>query len=336
MSYFTLEQLRNIKTVVSHGNNCPDGVASAMIVADAYRYFHEEAGTTVEILVIDHQSEEKAKLEAKPGMLFVDFSPPEERAQEFIDAGTLCLDHHKKGSSVQAFVRAGLGVFGDEDKDPGVCGAVLAYEHVWKPLKAANPSDTLELDPMIVQEFARLSGIRDTWQTKSPDWIKACKMAEALRFWPLATLLVSPPEFWKSHIDLGEILWARKIKTVTKISEHVYNWTSPRGTRVAIFQGVKFSSDVAEALGDAVDLIVAYDIAYEPGHEFKLICSSRSRASYDCGALALAYGGGGHTRAAGFNRPMGIDAPNPYQMVQLLVAAHEATLPRLSLGVLGG
>src|ERR1051325_3448736 len=132
MGHFTLGQLRKIKTVISHGNNCPDGVASAMIVADAYGYGD---GDGPEILIIDHQSDEKAKLAAKPGMLFVDFSPPEERAQEFLAAGTLCLDHHKKGSSVQAFVEAGLGVFGDEDLNPGVCGATLAYEHVWKPLK---------------------------------------------------------------------------------------------------------------------------------------------------------------------------------------------------------
>lgn len=332
MGFFTRDQLRNIKTVISHGNNCPDGVASAMVVADAYRALLGTAPLP-EIRVVDHQSEEKANLEPAAGMLFVDISPSEEKAQAFIDVGTLVLDHHKKGSSVQAFVRAGLGVFGDEDRDPGVCGAVLAYEHVWKPLReggqpapegASFPTEALAIEPLIVREFSRLSGIRDTWQTRSPDWLKACKMAEALRFWPLEKLLELKPLEWKPFIDLGQVLWDRKTRTVTKVSERVFRWTSPRGTRVAIFQGVKLSSDVAEAIGSSTDLIVAYDIAYENG-EFKLICSTRSRGAYDCGALALAYGGGGHTRAAGFNHPMDLDSPNPYQMVQRLVVAHEVT-----------
>jgi oligoribonuclease NrnB/cAMP/cGMP phosphodiesterase (DHH superfamily) len=315
MGYFTLEQLRNIKLVISHGNSCPDGVASAMIVADAYG-----AGRP-EIRVIDHGTTEKSNLEAVPGMMFVDFSPPEERAQAFIDAGTIVLDHHKKGSSVQAFVQAGLGVFGDEDKDPGVCGAVLAYEHVWRPLKGS--AELLDAEPLIVREFARLSGIRDTWQTGDPDWNKACEMAEALRFWPLEHLLKDGPAFWRSELSLGGHLWAKKLKTVAKITERAYHWTSPVGTRVALFQGVKWSSDVAEAMGAKIDLVVAYDIAHEEGG-FKLLCSSRSRGSYDCGSLALAHGGGGHTKAAGFNVPMTLDSPNPYKMLQLVISAYEA------------
>jgi hypothetical protein len=293
-----------------------------MIVADAY------GEQRPEIRIVDHQSAEKASLVPQPGMMFVDFSPPEEKAQAFIDAGTIVLDHHKNGSSVQAFVRAGLGVFGDEDKDPGICGATLAFEHVWRPLKAANGVDgagskILQVEPLIVQEIARLSGIRDTWQTKSPDWLTACKMAEALRFWPLEALLKLGPAQWRDQLDLGDLLWEKKTKTVVTVSERVYRWTSPKGTRVALFQGVRLSSDVAEHIGPTTDLIVAYDIAYEQG-ALKLICSTRSRGSYDCGRLALAYGGGGHTRAAGFNLPMTIESPNPYRMLQDTISAHEA------------
>lgn len=287
-----------------------------MIVADAYRY----TDVVVDFRVIDHGSEAKATLEAKPGMLFVDFSPPEERAQEFIAAGAFCLDHHKKGSSVQAFVQAGLGVFGDEDNDPGVCGAVLAYEHVWKPLRQVHAT-AAEL--AIMAELAHLAGVRDTWQKKSPDWIKACEMAEALRFWPLEELLNARLGTWPEYTEIGALLWSKKTKTVAKVSERVYRWTSPKGTRAAFFQGVKLSSDVAEAIGSDTDLIIAYDITYEDG-QLKLICSSRSRGSYDCGSLALARGGGGHTRAAGFSLPMTIDSPNPYRMLQDTVTDHEA------------
>jgi oligoribonuclease NrnB/cAMP/cGMP phosphodiesterase (DHH superfamily) len=310
MGHFSVEQLRNIKLVISHGNHCADGIASAMIVADAY------GASRPEIRFVDHGSDDKLNLEPVPGMMFVDFSPLPEKAQPFIDAGAICLDHHAKGSSVQAFVAAGLGVFGDERKDIGVCGAVLAYEHVWKPLQGLFPHEP----SAIVAEFSRLSGIRDTWQKKDPDWTKACELAEALRFWPIETLLDLSPAGWAAKLNLGELLWSRKLKTVSKIAERAYHWTSPKGTKVAVIQGVKWSSDVSEALGS--DLLVAYDIAHEDG-TFKLICSTRSRGTFDCGSFAVANGGGGHTPAAGFSLPMTLESPNPFKMIQDAVAHHE-------------
>lgn len=321
MGFFTVDSLRNVKLVITHGNNCPDGIASAMIVGEAFLYNRPE------IRALDHGTADKANLEAVPGMMFVDCSPPPERAQEFIAVGALCLDHHAKGSSVQDFVAAGLGVFGDEKKDVGVCGAVLAYEHVYRPLRAGFPM--LESEPLIVKEFARLSGVRDTWQKKDPDWLRACEMTEALRLWGLErALTLGSPTHWRRELgfdlQLGEHLWARKCKTVTKIAEKAVHWTSPKGTRVAIFQGAKFSSDVAEELGALVDLVVAYDIVHEDA-ELKLIFSTRSRGVFDCGSLALAHGGGGHTSAAGFNILMTIDSPNPYKMVQDTIAKYEAS-----------
>jgi oligoribonuclease NrnB/cAMP/cGMP phosphodiesterase (DHH superfamily) len=322
MGKFSIKQLKAIKTVISHGNNCPDGVASAMIVADAYSSYPDGP----EIRAVDHGSEDRANLEPAPGMLFVDFSPPEAKAQAFIAAGTLVLDHHAKGSSVQAFVEAGLGVFGDEQRDPGVCGAVLAFEHVWKPLKAEKGlcEGPLDVNALIVQEFARLSGIRDTWQTKSPDWLKACKMAEALRFWPLEGLLMAMPALWRDRVALGEVIWNRKTKTVEKVSERAFRWTSPKGTRVALFQGVKLSSDVAEVLDKTVDLVIGYDLIYED-EVLKMIFSTRSHTTFDCGSFALSFGGGGHTRAAGFNVVLDLDAsPNPYKLMQTTLTEYES------------
>jgi len=317
MGHFSVEQLRNIRHVISHGNNCPDGIASALIVADAY--YDEDRP---EICFVDHGSNEKANLEPLPGMMFVDFSPPPERAQDFIAVGALCLDHHAKGSSVQAFVEAGLGVFGDEKTEPGVCGATLAYEHVWKPLMESRSKYREEAEPF-VSELARLSGIRDTWQKHNQDWQGACECAEALRFWPIEALLGDHPSEWPNKLSLGELLWSRKVKTAARSAEKAYHWTSPKGTRVAIIQGVKWSSDVSEALGVGLDLLLAYDIAHDAG-TFKIICSTRSRGTFDCGSLALAHGGGGHTSAAGFSVPMTLDSPNPYRVIRDLLADYES------------
>lgn len=287
-----------------------------MIVADAY--FDEDRP---KIQFIDHGSEEKLNLEPMPGMMFVDFSPLPEKAQAFIDAGALCLDHHAKGSSVQAFVAAGLGVFGDEKTDPGICGATLAYEHVWEPLMQWRQAYRAEAQPIVV-EMARLSGIRDTWQKQDPDWKAACEQAEALRFWPVETLLELHPTEWGPKLALGAMLWERKVKTAERIAERAYHWTSSKGTVVAIIQGLRWSSDVAEMLTNAVDLLVAYDITHEAG-VFKVVCSTRSRGTFDCGSLALAHGGGGHTSAAGFSVPMTLDSPNPYKLIRDLLISYE-------------
>lgn len=323
---FTLEQLRGVRRVVSHGR-CPDGVASAMIVHDAYAR-HAKAdplsGFFPEILFVAHSTREHRDLEPRPGTMFVDFSPKPDRLKEWISVGTLVLDHHVKGSTVQAFVEAGLGVFGDEATQPGVCGATLAYEHVWKPL--VGTPEAFDLEPLVLKEMARLSGIRDTWQTKDPSWLQACKMAEALRWWPETQLVGTPVSTWPETLALGEVLWDKKTSTVRKIVDQIFWWTSSGGIRVAFFQGSKFSSDVTEALDvhpEPPDIAIGYDLVFEDGHH-KMIFSTRSHKGFDCAALALAHGGGGHTAAAGFSVPFDPStSPNPYKLMQDVLSAYE-------------
>src|ERR1700679_2840748 len=119
---FDLKRLAAIKTLIIHGGGCTDGIASAMILRSVL--------PDAEIKFVQYMTPEQVNLEPKEGMLFCDITPVADRVKDFVAVEALVLDHHKTARAVvEAF--GSLGAFGDEKADPGVCGAVLAYPHVW-------------------------------------------------------------------------------------------------------------------------------------------------------------------------------------------------------------
>ena len=301
--------LAGVKKVITHGGKCPDGKASAMVLNAAF-----EGRVPIEFVV--HGTKEHKELKPEPGLLFCDFCVPEENWMDFLAEGAIVLVHHAGAKKIgQKFSMAMQGAFADETDHRGVSGAVLAYEYVWKPLKGEN---------LALKEMVRLAGIRDTWQRTSPDWTRACEQAEALAWWPNENLLATPVESWSSLFEVGSILWERKLKAAAKVGGEALRFFSMDGTRVALFRGMHMSSDVAEFLGDSADLVIGYDFLFEDG-KFKQGFSTRSHTDYDCKALATHYGGGGHTKAAGFGIPLGV-APNPYKVTKTIVDAYEGDL----------
>lgn len=316
-----VKRLKAVNKIIVHGGKCPDGKASAMILRQAY-------GDQVPIEFVNH-GREKDALVPEPGMLFCDISP-EKNWEAFLEAGALVLDHHKGVKHIcQAFVEAGQGAFADEVEHPGVSGATLAYEYVFKPLMLEEiPSLMDSIDTGSVCELGRLAGVRDTWRTKHPEWLEACKRAEAVSWWPNENLLDAEATDWASMFEIGDVLWQKKLKTAEKVGEKAFRFTSVQGTRVALFQGMRLSSDVAEYLDHdpvGVDLIVGYDLFVEDGI-LKQGFSTRSHTGYDCKAMAQAHGGGGHTAAAGFTVPLTMSrSPNPYKVVETVINSYQGS-----------
>ena len=83
---FPLDKLMAVKTIICHGGNCPDGVASAILLHDVL--------PDAELKFVQYGTEEQKALRATSGMLFADFSPHAETFQKFVDAGAIVLDHH--------------------------------------------------------------------------------------------------------------------------------------------------------------------------------------------------------------------------------------------------
>lgn len=263
--------LDQVKHIITHAY-CPDGVMSALILKKAF--------PSADVSFVKYDSPEHRNLVVREGLIFADFSPHKDRVIEFVEASAIVLDHHM---TQEAVVRSfgDLGVYSD---DPGVSGAVLAYEAVkdrldesWRPL-------------------ADLAGVRDTWQTRDPRWMSACEQANTLLFWPFTELL-QHPEYLRDN-QVGSVLYANHLR---KAQDAVDNWFKATigGVRVLLFEGTSRASDTAELAGTDFDLIVGFSYVIQEGVP-KIGYSTRSHTNFDCAAFCKAQGGGGHRLAAGF------------------------------------
>jgi hypothetical protein len=325
------EKLDAVTTIVTH-DNCTDGLAAAMILKDVY--------PKAEIIFCQHNTEPFEKLEVRPNMLFVDIIPPAARYKEFLEAGALVLDHHKGVREIiEAFGEN--SVFGDEKTQPGVSGATLAYLHVWKPITEAQYEalclEDTEQDPIyeelnereakFVENFARLAGIRDTWQKLDPEWYAASRQGEFLYFYPREMWMETPLKElrrrWAEFEGIGDILMKKQADSISRVSKEVFQFTTKSGTRVVCLNHLRMSSDMAEHFGKDADLVISFSYKTQNGKP-KLVCSSRSHTFYNCMALAQKYGGNGHTKAAGFSINVEPQHPNAFQMLKEIVELHEA------------
>lgn len=379
-----LAKLEAVTTIVTHAN-CMDGLASAMILLDVL--------PSAKIVFCQYNTPDYLNLPATPNMLFCDITPPRDRAAEFVTAGSIVLDHHKTAKDIVLMFGAN-GVFGDEIANPGISGAMLAYQQVWVPLISSSPRTgnltpeqatarqqaanaynqavsvamatklaagqdkvaaqaEIDADPTLqalhvamtspvgvyaerVAKFATLAGVRDTWQTASPDWQAALKQHLVLNFFPPETWLVpnnvfhiNDPQTWAIRMGMGDLLLSMEVAKTAKAVEGSFRFTSAKGVRCVVFAGTHTTSDAAELLGQQADLVMGWAYFVEqaadtvgwPGSGVgpKMVVSCRSRGDFDASALAKTFGGGGHTKAAGFSVRVGANDPNPYIFLKNLI-----------------
>ena len=309
-----IEKLRDLEHIVVH-DACPDGSASAMILKLCL--------PNADVQFVQYDSPAHEVLKVQPNTIFADFSPHESQVGDFVRAEAVVLDHHKtQREVVDEFGE--LGVFGDEGAEPGVCGAVLAFREVWTPLtQYGSPAITTgQFRTVFLPDFAKLAGIRDTWQTQDSRWREACEQAAALHFWPDDILLATDPINWQEKLSLGSVLFQQKLDIAKRNGDNSFRFSSEVGTRVAVFEGSRTTSDAAEYLDKEVDLVIGFDI-FMRGGKPAMIFSTRSHTDFDCATMAKAHGGGGHLRAAGFKWELSLDDPNPFMLAMKVVEAYE-------------
>lgn len=310
MTILTPDKIRTLNHIVTH-ENCADGMASAMILKDVL------PGARVTFV---SYNDKLLNLQPEPGMIFCDCTPHRDRVDEFLKVGSVVLDHHKTSRHiVDKFISEGLGVFGDEKLDPGVCGAVLAFREVWTPIKEYMG------DGEYKDAFYRLStlaGIRDTWQKNDPRWQQACEQADSLTFWPSDAVLKTAWDNWPTILNIGPVLFERNIRRVDKAIEGAYRFTSSKGRKVVVFEGTKPTSDASEKLAETADLVIGFAIFVEGGSP-RIIFSTRTRGTFDCSSFCVAHGGGGHTKAAGFSQFLKPTSLHPYAMAEGILNKYE-------------
>lgn len=300
-----LDKLRSLTHAVVHAN-CPDGVASALILKDALPHLC--------VSFVKYGTEEHKNFPAESGQIWCDFSPPVDRAQEFVSVGAVVLDHHDP-KIVEPYGE--LGVFGKNELLE--CGAMLAYREVWVPLKKELPKyKNFDFNTSEAYYFAKYAAIRDTWKRNDPDWEEANQQASELVFWKFEQLSLDQ----EPSVPLGHRLLERQLELAHSCLKEPFSFRSERGTRVCMFQGVSATSDAAEIVGDDTDLVVGFHYRMDGG-KLQLQFSTRSHTGFDCQALAKAYGGNGHKPAAGFTVPVGDMSAQPYQVFRLLLEQYE-------------
>lgn len=310
----SLDKLRAVKTIVTH-DSCADGTGSALLLKDAL--------PEAEVIFVQHGTDAFKTLPATAGMLFCDIAPPADRVDDFIAAVALVLDHHRTAKAiVERFGENGL--FADEAREPGISGTVLAYREVWKPLREAEATPWLA---GWMENFAVLTGIRDTWQNKDPRWEAACCLANLMHFMPNTEWLKIPIQKlavdWAANYEwIGRVLSDKHAKAVQKTIKKSGQYKSAKGTRLVVMNSTSHTSDACETLDQTADLIVGFGYEVENGAE-KMILSFRSHTGYNCSALARTYGGGGHTAAAGCSIAVP-EGENPYQTIVRSVNLYEA------------
>ena len=298
-----LDKIKSVNKIYVH-ENCSDGKASAMIL--------NQCLPGREIIECSYNTKLHLEMPTEPGVLFCDFSPHKSRVDDFLNAGAIVLDHHKTTKEeVLRFQDAGLGAFGDEQTQPGVCGAVLAYNFIYENVNSTND---------VIKTFAELAGIRDTWVKESVHWQKACEQASALFFYDLKDLLNFQPNKWEDIFTLGEILFKKQIDSASQALNNSYSLTTKRGTQFNIFSGLTTTSDANDM--SKADIVVGFNYKIV-NEKMNIIYSCRSH-KYDVGSLAKANGGGGHTLAAGFSIVLdGLNFANPFNMFLEILEKYE-------------
>jgi oligoribonuclease NrnB/cAMP/cGMP phosphodiesterase (DHH superfamily) len=299
---------KDVKRIITHGG-CPDGMGSAVMLHCVF--------SDIEPEFYHHKQPEYLNLVPEEGMLFCDIIPPEHRAEEFVPYNPVVLDHHKGVEHIVAMYGE-RGVFADEKKEPGVSGTTLAFREIFAPsINERGNEGALRK----ASEFARLAGIRDTWQKKDPDWEKACHQAAMLTFYPwehfssnsYSEIFGLSYEAFPDEMKVGENIYAKRMRDAKKCLNNSVVFRS-NGYKVAVFNDPdKLCSDVAEMhrQNHTADVIAGFYYV-DDGEGTNIIYSMRCNQLFNVQEMASALGGGGHTKAAGFSITMNIEDVNPF------------------------
>ncbi len=332
------EAILHAKKLITHAN-CMDGLATAMIVRDCM------PGIPVEF--VQYNTPEYKALKPEEGVIFCDIVPAQNAPNEvaaWIEAGAVMLDHHKENRLIVE-AAGELGVFADEKRQPGWSGAVLAFLEVWQRVEATGVGNT---PAQLVAAFARLAGVRDTWQQQrinqasglvelNPDWMPALCLHEVLANFP-ATYWLGVENF-EGHgpipgagivkamdgLLLGRLLLEDKERRVSRAMQHGLIAQQVREDHVWTLSAEPYTlvSDLADAARAGGGNVLVNIHNGVQGGQLRHIVSLRSDGSVDVGALAKKHGGGGHSRAAGFSEPQILSAAD---LFRTLILESEAEL----------
>jgi oligoribonuclease NrnB/cAMP/cGMP phosphodiesterase (DHH superfamily) len=288
------------ETLITHGGGCADGSCSAILALNVF--------PKINIKFLEHNSLEHINLRPEKNMIFIDFAPHPSNVQAFVDAGAFVLDHHKYSKDIVSQF-GDRGVFADEKEDIGVSGGVLAYEF-WKNYFERSCKH-------LAEKMSKFVGIRDTWQRQDPDFEESCKINFTISFFP--------QDYFKTHYDIGEIfrfseeigpilIEKKKSDVLVAQKNGLSTSVNKAGKEVDIF--ITDRKDLVSDLSEKISQGLCFGFGYSFADEPSITVSCRSRSDFDVGKLAKFYGGGGHSKAAGFKIELKENNKSPHDLVK--------------------
>lgn len=268
--------------VIYHAR-CPDGFAAALA---AWRLW----GNAAQYLPLNHeQISDVAQLPAIDGrcITVLDFSLPAPLLQAMAAraARLVLIDHHRSAADALAGVTACGHLFFDMTQS----GAALAWAYFW-------PEEPQPALVAYVQD-------RDLWRWKLPDsgaYLAALDM-EPWDFarWDALTRLDG--DATAAMVTRGAAMEAK----FQALAQQLADTAQP----VCLGEQAGLMANVPGAFQSLVgDLLAArsgsFALLWTVDQLGVVKCGLRSRAPFDCIALAQAFGGGGHPQACGFRLPV--------------------------------
>lgn len=264
-----------MKTFIIYHGNCYDGFGAAWA---AWRRFGDEAVYIPATHDMDPQEIfDQIPIGPNTAVYFVDFSYDRETIARMRTLYGLVyvIDHHK---SAEAELKGICDCTFDLTKS----GAVLAWMHF-------HPNDSIPELLLYIQD-------RDLWRHAL---MGSKEFSAALRSYPFDF-----KEWSKIYDRVDELIKEgahvlRHINTVVdRICDHSY--VGRMGNeRIPIVNATAYWSEVGQGLlrrYPEFPCVASYYITKDR----KKVWSLRSRGGFDCSAIAVKYGGGGHLNAAGF------------------------------------
>lgn len=316
--------IKDVKKCIVH-KDCPDGRMAALLV----QYFAQiqPSRPTIEIVEMQYNTPDLEALQPQEGLLFIDFTPPRDRFQVFVDAGAWVIDHHV---SMKDLV-VGMGDRGYYRDGPGTSGASL----LWDLIRNTVPHEA----EVVITKLVKLIAIRDSFYKKPYSdgffirtadaldmvsdtrvWEKACKVSNFFRFLSFNTFirntdLVDVARSLTSEVDRAfspnfwaeELYQQREANLYRSIQNLVLMEYAGSDLELLVTTDMQNISDLPDLIDKEAPrppnkktIVVAFKYVSDKGAPVLIVSMRTKDKSIDLSQIAAKYGGGGHRGAAGF------------------------------------
>ena len=269
-----------------------DGISAAIIGKVVY------PNAKVEFCNYDDINEKVLEHLGKDVIFITDISVNEEVAEKIEENNSqyndcvLLFDHHK---TAKWLTKYNWVTFADDK-----CGARVFYEWLMDRYTDCEASEKLAK----YIDLVTYANDYDLWIHKYPLSKKLNMLAYEYGFERFMNRFLDNPDctLTKSEELILELANERKMKFIEEQKKNMKLYKDNQGKTVAVFLSTQHAGEVRDFINDDnIDYYLFFSLN-------KGIASLRTKGEVDCSEVAKMFGGGGHTKAAGFQFKFDLDS----------------------------